>query len=265
MIRIVIRLSLELNKQKEEKRMKKIIISILFVMLTGCAALYQIPTEIPVDTSFVPVINTSGCIGQPLDVCINTMLSQNKALYLNKEGIKKDVNRQLEKLKEVDVNGKLISDKRSIIIVSNRYFYIEEHITRIIDNGYTVCRWVEYDSNNIVTKITISWNDHFITSSNTLEEYDNTPLYTELQMILGKDCPDKITVYKFFQNTVKPKMENYEKHTEYQWDNIKETKKEGSSPIPFAKYYTFIYEEKTENTLDSSYPYFGSTIIITRE
>ena len=230
--------------------MKKIIISILLVMLTGCAALYQVPTEIPVDTSFVPVINISGCIGQPLDVCINTMLSQNKALYLNKEKTKQDINQQLQKLKEVDVNGKLISDKRSIIIVSDRWLYTKDHFAPIIDNGYLVFRTIEYNTNNIVTKVSTSWIDIIIASSNTLEEYDKTPLYSELQMILGKNCPDRITVYKFFQNIVKPNIKHYAKQTTANWNELSERRLSSTDINVFAG-YSFMYQEHHENSIDS--------------
>ena len=70
--------------------------------------------------------------------------------------------------------------------------------------------------------------------SHTQAEYDSTQIYDLVALLLGNHCPalDRLTLYRFFENEVKPKIDVATRIKRY--DNFSRTSQEAHvGPLPF--------------------------------
>ncbi len=100
---------------------------------------------------------------------------------------------------------------------------------------------IDYNANDIVTKVSLSLPSD-PDSARSEEDYAKTGLYEGVMLLFGSDCPvlDRMTVYRFFQNDVKPKVERSGKDIEIGMTNATETYSGHSKGIPFCG-RTFVY------------------------
>ncbi len=139
-----------------------------------------------------------GCINKPLDVCLHNL----EALY--RISPYESIADQVRGNEAVDVNGQKVRKKNLLIIEG----YMEgwpQILT--IDLEYTASRTVSYIG------LTLPSDPSF---AETSEDYAKTGLYEGIVLLLGSECQNigRLDVYKFFQNSVKPKIIREGKTTE---------------------------------------------------
>jgi len=106
----------------------------------------------------------------------------------------------------VDVNGKRIRTRSILTIAGNLSRWEGIDNLEMIDLEYTQTRLVNYIG------ISLPGDPEL---ANTTEEYQKTAIYESIALLIGSSCPDLSAdyVYKFFQNTVKPKIIREDKTT----------------------------------------------------
>jgi hypothetical protein len=109
----------------------------------------------------------------------------------------------------------------------------------------------------------VPWN---LSIAHTEEEYDKAGLYEVIEGILGTECPslDKLQVYRFLENTVKPKISSPEKTTSYDL-GIRTNFSESTPEIPFCgkqfSYHYNIGSDTDDITLDNPHGVSSITVI----
>ncbi|MBF0401466.1 MAG: hypothetical protein HQL90_11930, partial [Magnetococcales bacterium] len=124
----------------------------------------------------------SGCIGHALISCIDFIFSVGDHFSYERRLVED----QLKSSDRTDINGKRISGAGSISV-----------------GTYSI----QYNSSRIVVSVRMM-KFYIIDNAETFDEYRETGLYDMLRIAIGDSCPDEEAVYKFFQNSVKPKIKN---------------------------------------------------------
>lgn len=169
-------------------------------------------------------LDSIGCVGRNLDVCL--------AYVSHAMNLDRDTNTgpmgledQRQRNKRTDVNGKLLSVAPSIFL-SGKLHGIETSDEQNIT--------IDYGANDIVTKVSLSLpSDPEVARSE--EDYAKTGLYEGVTLLFGSDCPslDRLTVYRFFENSVKPKVNHDGRKIEVGMTNATESYSGHSEGIPF--------------------------------
>jgi hypothetical protein len=169
--------------------------------LCGCAGT-GIPTATSgPNTSSLERAKPGGCINKELDGCISNLQAGFRILR------KDDIAAQIKRNEEADVNGNRVRKQRRLSIAGNLDGWPALTDLQSVELEYTPQRVVEYAEISLLGDPSMA---------NTTDEYTKTGIYEGMLLLLGSDCQtiERADVYKFFQNSVKPKIVRERKKTE---------------------------------------------------
>ena len=208
------------------------------------------PSSVP--TAAKTVAYSNGCIGRSLDECLANLRTGFSFSPLD------NVADAVKKNEEVDVNGKRIRKARNLFISGNYQFAPGISNMMSVDLSYSESNTVDYIGISLIGDPS---------SANTEAEYDKTGLYAAVSLLLGAQCPDldKLSLYKFFQNTVKPKIISEPKKTEISPTGAETTYFRKALDIPYCGRrlsYTNLFGYDTERIgLDNPHGAFFRTSV----
>jgi hypothetical protein len=140
----------------------------------------------------LPNAKGDGCINKLLDDCLANL--QTKFHFSPGQ----DIAAYIQRTDAVDINGKPVAKVKTLSISGTLDGWGDRRLQSAV---------LEYNNDHIVYSAGLSLPDN-PGLARTTEEYDKTALYEAAALLLGTDCPtlDRATLYRFFENTVKPKI-----------------------------------------------------------
>lgn len=161
-----------------------------------------------------------GCIGKALDTCLKNL---HVGFHFDQfNHLAEDIRRN----EAVDVNGHRLNQNPGLVISGNLVGF-----GKISQSGSVFLR---YTQDKIVSSIEVSLpSDPAL--ANTTEEYAKSGLYEGIVLLMGSECSaiNRMEVYKFFQNTVKPHIINEGKKTEFHDTGVETSYTKEARDIPF--------------------------------
>jgi len=184
----------------------------------------------------------TGCIGQDIHVCAATF-----SQFTRRQAFGDDLERQLARNARIDVNGRPIGTGM-VTLFGNA------------PQGGNFMLSANLDKNNRVTSANISLPGSPDTAG-TAEEYDQSGLYGGVVILFGRGCvPDKIALYRAFENEIKPTIERSPKQIEINSLHASETYASHSAPISFCghklTYSTLLGTDTDDITLRNAHGAF---------
>ena len=144
--------------------------------------------SILIGTAVAAASPAAPCLGQPYQACVASL----RRVFTIDEN---DLSRQLEGMNKVDVNGRPLPGRKLIILSVSYPGQSVPHVSTL-----------DLDGEMHVKSMDISLPGD-PGDANTAEEYEQTHMAEAMSAILPAACSaDKLSLYKFFQNQVKPKI-----------------------------------------------------------
>jgi hypothetical protein len=154
--------------------------------LLFCALLYLIPGLNDAASAQTPI----GCLEQPLADCMKFLAPT--------FGIgAPQIEAETKRLAQVDVNGRKIAATRSVSLTGQ----VPESRLGAVNID------IFFDQRMIVRQVSATLPQD-LWYAKTEADYDKSGLWPVTAHIVGLSCPDlsKISLYRFFENNVKPKI-----------------------------------------------------------
>lgn len=193
-----------------------------------------------------------GCLGASLQVCLDGLsdqIEEDDALNSTK---------QIADNEAVDVNGRPIRPGSKAIVVAGRLLGRQDHLR--------VTATVTYDPARVVTSVDVTWGALNPDLAHTQEEYRQAGLFDVTKLVLGDSCPsmNEISLYQFFENTIKPKIVHEDKDIEVGMDSASESYSSHATASycgRLFKYNNSFGDDTSLITLDNPHGAFGMTTI----
>ena len=158
---------------------------------------------------------SAGCLGTPVQVCMEALSGQ---MQIRED----ELQRELAKLDEVDVNGKPTG--QNLVTVFGRPPGFREDIMLTVDirrPGKTV----KAMSGDLLADPEVA---------KTEEEYDHTGIYEVMGLLLSPSCMARADFYRFFENKIKPTIRTQHRPDHYGPGSIIHDQLFSKSrPVPF--------------------------------
>ena len=197
-------------------------------------------------------VSSGGCVGRKLDECLAYV---EHAITI--ESVGDNVEEQRQNNKRTDVNGKRLSKFLRVSLFGHLPGFESRQGQLVV---------IEYDMSDTVTNVSVTLPSD-PESAESEEEYAKTALYEGVKLLFGSACPasDRMSVYRFFQNDVKPKVKHEGKDIEVGMTSASETYAGSAKGIPFCGRtfdYSYSYGTDTENISESNEHGFSSMYMI---
>jgi hypothetical protein len=169
-----------------EEALRRLAASGIAILVAGCAA--QPPETPPPSPSAAVAVSGRGCVGRSVETCVGSLtasLSIDKGLLTS----------TLAERGRTDVSGSPIPARP--IVVAGGLPGREERLVILLHPSA--------DGTIAGAEATLLDDP---TLARTEQDYDRTGLYEVVSRLLGRRCPqaDRIQVYRFFENSVKPRI-----------------------------------------------------------
>lgn len=194
----------------------------------------------------------SPCLGHPYAECISFLKST-----LNVDD--SEVAHTIADLNKVDVNGKRLRQTATLLLT---FQYPGKLSTQLVN--------LTLDAQNRVESMDASLASD-PGAANTADEYDESGLLTVFRTALPDACwqGDKGALYRFFQNTVKPKIVHEKKTSSVSEVGARSSSSTNTPNIPFCgikmSYGTLVAWDTEDITLENPHGFSGiSTIVFER-
>lgn len=140
-----------------------------------------------------------GCIDKEVHICLENL----QAGFIMSRT--RDVEDQIRRNAEVDINGKRIMPGNSLMIAG----------TLKGSDGPSTLRLM-YSDSNIVERAEISLPVD-PTDAHTLQDYEKSNVLAAVTLIIGPNCPDAtgVALYKFIENVLKPQIVHNSNKTDF--------------------------------------------------
>jgi hypothetical protein len=161
----------------------------------------------------LPTAETQTPKADYLPTCLGATVTNCRANFKIVFGLKNEeaIDADITYLNKKDVNGRKIST------------HMVQLFPVIATEGETMIVTLTLNDRDLVRSVDVMLPENPGTAS-TEEDYDKTYIFQTKQAVLGSECDgmDKISVYRFFQNRIKPSVSHSQAQPEF-WDTGVET------------------------------------------